>query len=242
MSELLHPNLPPLPDRIKRLPVDTRGFPVPWFVEWFHADGSTYENPEAPHREGDYPDFRVVDSRKLLIAYKQKRCWVCGDILGRYYAFVIGPMCAVNRTTSELPSHRDCARFSAQACPFLTKPAVERRRNDLPEGYRNAAGNHLTRNPGVALVWITNSYKAFPDDNYRPLFRIGEPLEVEWYAEGRIATRAEIMASIDSGMPLLRAACPPDEDCSELERAYAEAIKLVPAGEDWKHASQEIVK
>jgi len=28
----LRPNLPPLPDRMKALPIDRRGFPVPWFV------------------------------------------------------------------------------------------------------------------------------------------------------------------------------------------------------------------
>ena len=229
----LHPNLPPLPDRIKRLPVDHRGFPVPWFVEWFHADGTFYEHPDLPHREGDYPDFRVVDARKLQIAFLQKRCWVCGSFLGSIFAFVIGPMCALNRVSSELPSHRDCARFSAQACPFLTKPAVERRNDNLPEGYREAAGVHLKRNPGVALVWVTNSYKAVPVDhgfgNDGILFKIGDPLEVEWYCEGRSATRAEILASIDSGLPLLREGCPDKEANEALDRAYEEALELVPA-------------
>lgn len=230
-SELLHPNLPPLPDRIKRLPVDHRGFPVPWFVEWFHRDGTVYANPEAPHREGDYPDFRVADARKLEIAYVQKRCWVCGDFLGRIFAFVIGPMCALNRISSELPSHRDCARFSARACPFLTKPAVERRSDNLPEGWHSAAGIQLLRNPGVTLVWVTDSYKAVPVDHGQQgvLFEIGPPLETEWYAEGRAATRAEIMASIDSGLPLLREGCPDEEAKHALDRAYNEALELVPA-------------
>src|ERR1700757_2055277 len=105
---MLHPNLPPLPARIQSLPVDARGFPVPWFVEWFHADGTPFEYPEMSIRAGDYPDFRVVDSRKFGIAHREKRCWVCGGPRGKYVAFVIGPMCAINRVSSELPSHRDC--------------------------------------------------------------------------------------------------------------------------------------
>src|SRR5437764_29347 len=107
-TSVLHPNLPALPSRLKLLPVDERGFPVPWFVAWI--DGK--------------PDFRVVDQRKMAIAVSEKRCWVCGDFLGRYMAFVIGPMCAVNRVSSEPPSHRECAEFSVRACPFLTKPKV----------------------------------------------------------------------------------------------------------------------
>lgn len=239
MSEsAVHPNLPPLPDRIKHLPVDARGFPVPWFVHWFHADGSQYEKPDLPYREGDYPDFRVVDGRKLVIAYTQRRCWVCGGQLGRYFAFVIGPMCAINRITSELPSHRDCATFAAQACPFLIKPAVKRRSNDLPEGVADPAGTLLRRNPGVALVWVTDSFKAFAADHGQEgvLFEIGPPFDLEWYAEGRIATRAEILESIDSGLPLLRAGADNEEGLKALDEAYAEALKLVPAGEDWKHA------
>jgi hypothetical protein len=232
----LHPNLPPLPSRVKKLPVDHRGFPVPWFVEWFHADGSFYENPDSPHRKGDYPDFRVVDSRKLFIAYQQKLCWVCGDPLGRYMAFVIGPMCAVNRVSSELPSHRDCAVFAARACPFLTKPAVERRMENLPEGWGDPAGIGLHRNPGVALVWVTESFKAIHVDaegNAKAgvLFEIGDPVEVQWYAEGRPATRAEIMASFDSGMPLLREAAEVDgvSALEALSKQYEQAITLVPA-------------
>ena len=27
-------DIPPLPPRIAKLPVDERGYPVPWFVQW----------------------------------------------------------------------------------------------------------------------------------------------------------------------------------------------------------------
>jgi hypothetical protein len=30
----LRADLPALPERMKRLSVDHRGFPVPWFVQW----------------------------------------------------------------------------------------------------------------------------------------------------------------------------------------------------------------
>src|SRR6267154_1896953 len=99
------------PKRSAELPRDERGYPVPWFVEWI--DGK--------------PDFRVMDSDKLVEAIKYKRCWVCGGPLGHYKVFTIGPMCMVNRTSAEPPSHRDCAEFSVRNCPFLTTPDMHRR-------------------------------------------------------------------------------------------------------------------
>ena len=102
-----------MPPRIRRLPVSPAGFPVPWFIQWF--DGG---KPCAP---GDgVPDFRVFDAGKLRLAIKARRCWVCGGQLGVHLAFVIGPMCSINRVISEPPSHRECAVFSATACPFLS--------------------------------------------------------------------------------------------------------------------------
>jgi hypothetical protein len=206
--------LPTLPPRMKKLPLDHRGFPVPWFVAFI--DGK--------------PDFRVVDTPKIGIAVKQRRCWVCGEPLGVRMAFVIGPMCAVNRVISEPPSHRDCAIFSATACPFLTQPRMRRNTNDLP-AHNEAAGFGLQRNPGAACVWVTRGYRPFRPYVGAPgvLFNIGEPEEVLWFAEGRAATRDEVMASIETGLPLLRAEEEGPEAVAALQSSLARAMKLVPA-------------
>lgn len=123
-----------IPDRIKRLPVDHRDFPVPWFVQWFD-DG----------KPSDFgigtADFRVIDARKIGVAIRERRCWVCGDRLGVHLAFLIGPMCAVNRVISEPPSHRECAEFSAQTCPFLSRPRM--RRNEVALNRQIAAAMPL---------------------------------------------------------------------------------------------------
>src|SRR5882762_5069144 len=101
MMTALRPGMPPLPDRMKKLPLDSRGFPVPWFVAWM-KDGH-------PSKRGDGdPDFRVIFPGAVAAAAKQDICWLCGEKLGVHKAFVIGPMCAVTRTTSEPPCHLDC--------------------------------------------------------------------------------------------------------------------------------------
>jgi hypothetical protein len=195
----------PMPDRIKRLPISPTGFPVPWFVAW---------------RDG-VPDFRVIGPDKMVQAVNRKLCWICGQPLGVRKAFLIGPMCAVNRCISEPPSHLECADYAARACPFLTTPHAKRNAKDLPDERVTPAGA-IMRNPGAVAVWITKSFKAFRHDG-SVLFRLGEPEKVMWFAEGRTATRAEVQHSIDTGLPLLieeakRQGVDPAETLQEIVR------------------------
>jgi hypothetical protein len=182
-----------MPKRIARLPIDLRGYPIPWFVPIL-PDGT--------------PEFRAMDPKKWRAAIHARRCWVCGDPTGTYLAFVIGPMCGITRTTSEPPCHLDCATWAAVNCPFLSRPHMRRRGDDEPwiqESRANAAGIMVERNPGATAVWVTKSFSVFADPHGKPLITMGEPLHVDWYAEGRHATRAEVEASVESGYPLLLA-------------------------------------
>jgi hypothetical protein len=174
-----------LPERMRKRPVSDEGFPVPWFVGWINGK----------------PDFRTMDSDKMVIAVRHKRCWMCGQPLGKFLTFAIGPMCAVNRTISEPPSHLACVEYGVKACPFLTQPRMRRNEKDKPDGH--IAGEGLKRNPGVTLLWTTLGYRMFRPPNGGILFEIGDPEHLEYYAEGRKATREEVVASLQSGKPLL---------------------------------------
>ena len=219
----LRPGLGPLPRGAASLPRDARGYPVPWFVQWF-TDGE-------PGEPGvGVPDFRVVDSRKLVAAVRGRLCWFCGRPMGAYLAFVVGPMCGVNRTSSEPPCHRTCAEFSARVCPFLSRPKAQRREANLPEGNLSHPAA-IPRNPGVTLVWITYGYRVIKQERGAvPLFTMGDPIEALWYAEGRAATRAEVEASIESGLPFLLEAAHQDGDeaIAELERRRVALQALLP--------------
>jgi hypothetical protein len=62
------------------------------------------------------------------------------------------------------------------------------------------------------------------------LFRIGDPTRTLWFAEGRPATREEIMHSIDTGYPILMkmAESEGDKAINQLERQKREAMQYVP--------------
>jgi hypothetical protein len=204
----------PIPERMKRLPISSKGFPVPWFVAMVNGNW----------------DFRVIGPGKVDGAVKRKLCWLCGQPLGQYQVFVIGPMCTVNRVSAEPPSHLECADYAARACPFLTKPAMRRNEKDMPGQAKEPAGTMIKRNPGVAALWVTKSYSPWRVGNGVP-FRIGDPERVLWFSEGRTATREEVMASISSGLPLLEAEAMKEgpEAMEELAQCFARSQSLLPS-------------
>lgn len=182
--------LPEIPGRIAALPRDERGYPVPWFVAWVEGK----------------PIFQMADARKLGIAIREQRCWICGELMTGIRCFVIGPMCSINRVSAEPPMHRDCAVFSVKACPFLSKPKMGRNMAIREEhSSEKPPGHMIERNPGVSLIWHTRrgGYTIEQHDN-GVLFSLWDaPAEWSWWAEGRTATRDEVVASIQSGYPAL---------------------------------------
>lgn len=203
-----------LPLRMRNLPLDERGYPVPWFVQWVEGK----------------PEFRAMDGEKWVRAVRDRLCWVCGEKLGVYKTFVAGPMCGINRTSAEPPSHLECAQWSARNCPFLNNPQQVRR--DLEDtNLIDSAGFAIQRNPGVTLLWTTKTYSIFRDDQGKPLITFGEPESLEWFAEGRQATREEVLHSIETGMPALVALAQTEEGAMKylLETKEAFISKYVPS-------------
>lgn len=177
-----------MPARIARLPKDRRGYPVPYFVE-----------EPLPGKE---PDFRIMNVRNFAMCVKHKRCWICGEPLGANLAFVVGPMCCVNLISSEPPSHRECARYAAQVCPFLSIPAAKRREAGMPEPVIEPGGVMIKRNPGVTVVWMTKSYTLQKLPN-GVIIHMGEPTAIEFWTQGRHATRPEVEQAVVTGFPTL---------------------------------------
>ncbi len=209
---------PAAPARVARLPRDPHGRPVPWFVAWI--DG--------------VPDFRVVGQGKVADAIRFGKCFICGEALGRWQTFPVGPVSTINRSAPEPPSHKDCALYAVQVCPFLVRPGKGRRTGGLPEGHRldsHGPGHSLEHNPGVTALWTTRSHQPFDDGRGGALFRMGDPEEVAWYAEGRAATRAEVLEALEAEratLAALIAETPSSDDLPALEAGYREAVRLAP--------------
>ncbi|MEU6595053.1 hypothetical protein ABZ923_38650 [Streptomyces sp. NPDC046881] len=174
----------PAPPRLARLPRDKHGRLVPWFVGY--VDGQ--------------PDHRVVRPGGITEALRFNQCFLCGQALGAYKAFVLGPMCTINRVSAEPPSHKDCAEYAARACPFLTHPHM-RRRDNLPEDTVEPDGTMCPRNPGVCVVWTTRRFDKKP---MLQLFDVGDPTEVTWWREGRPATYGEALDGLVAGLGVLQ--------------------------------------
>lgn len=214
-SQKTRPDLPETPARMRSLPVNAAGYPVPWFVAWVNGQ----------------PEFRCIAPGRIEAALKRKLCWLCGKSMGAESAFVIGPMCALNRTNAEPPSHRACAIYAAMACPFLTRPAAERREGGMPTDTTEPAGFAIKRNPGACAVWITERFTLFEDHLGGLLINIGEPKQVLWFCEGREATRAEVQRSIETGLPILeeQARLGGPQSLRALEEYRQRVMELIPA-------------
>lgn len=192
-----------VPERLLNRPIDHRGYLVPWFVAQTGPD--TW-------------DFRAIRTNGVPKAVNSKICWLCGEKLGRFVTFCVGPMCVVNGISAEPPSHKSCAKYAVQACPFLTKPKMQRNEKNMIEGSTEPGGIMIKRNPGVAVLWTCTNYKW----SARGLFTMGEPSHLEAWREGRRAALDEIQESVDTGLPFLRKACD-EEPTSSLQRlAHAE--------------------
>jgi len=208
----LRPELPPLTPRIAKLPVDDRGYPVPFFVQW--VDQWNQATKPGVGR----PEFRMMDGDKWKRCVKEKLCWVCGEKLGAYMAFPIGPMCTINRVSSEPPSHKDCAEWSVKGCPFLSRPNMVRREDELTEADKgNVAGVMIERNPGVIAIWVAKNYNTFRA-NKGYLLRLDEPVSVDWYTEGRPARVGEVLKSITDGLPTLLGVCRDEGEIRECHK------------------------
>lgn len=176
----LRKKLPPLPRHMQGLPLDERGYPVPYFVQWI--DGK--------------PDFRLLDQEKFAKARVNGLCSVCGHKLGKFKSFVGGPMNVLQKLSGEPPMHRDCALFSVKACPFLLYPLSKRRDANLPPESRPVGEEtdiFYEDNPGITSIWTCTAYR---ESRTGRTFHFIDMTSLEWFTEGRGATADEIKTAL----------------------------------------------
>lgn len=206
----------PMPHRIYNLPVHQE-FKVP--TPWFAAETSP----------GKW-DLRVVDPKKIFAAIGGNRCWVCGKPIDNCeYTFTIGPMCAINKVTTEPPAHYECAEWSTRACPALNHTQSQRRKKSLPN-HKQPAGIGFEGLPQVSVLWQTTYYDV---ENLSDgiILKIGEPTApLIWRQGGKNVSRDVAAEALQAGFQQLfpLAQAEGKEAVDFLSQSMIEAINLLP--------------
>lgn len=112
----------PVPDLMRYLPRDTRGYPIPVMVQ--------RDSQGKPH-------FTVNDENLRRQCIKEDLCSICGNKLLRGRWFIGGPLSAFHPNGSYLdpPLHKECAHYALQVCPWL---AVQRYNSRIEAGTMSA--------------------------------------------------------------------------------------------------------
>lgn len=161
MNALLK-GLPSLPPRMRTLPRGADGQPIPYLLTQV---ATKYES--------------ALGAELALAAMcEQKRCWLCGDKLGQYAAFVAEPLTSVTKISRTPPAHHDCAKYAALT--GLLQP----------------------KSLKVSLVWVTRDFQMQRAANGH-VFVVGDAEQAFWFADGRCATREEVTAVMQEGLPNL---------------------------------------
>lgn len=161
------------PSRVRALPRDRYGRPVPWFVD---------DQPTGTR------NHRTPSSAKRIAALRDGLCWVCGQKLPTGtktrkqnnpvpVTFAVTPTAVINRLAADPPCHEACATYAVTACPFMLRPDA-----------------------GGMVLWSTTEFTierpAFGMGG-SVLLRMHDPVAagvrpgVTWWVEARMATGTE---------------------------------------------------
>lgn len=167
-----------VPENIKALPTDARGYQIPWTV-LIDDNGK--------------PDFRVIDERKAAAAITDRICSICGKQMGEHVAFVGGPKSMQSRMFIDGPMHELCAVYAAQVCPFIAAPKFGYiSKHKEHEGYDLAVIKAVSNDrPDVFGVGVTDVFGLRMFDGAGVVIVAGEWLKVRWFKHGEEVAHVE---------------------------------------------------
>lgn len=188
MTALLK-GLPSLPPRMRALPRDADGQPIPYLLTQVATKFDSTLGPDLA----------------LTTLFAQKRCWLCGEQLGRYAAFVGEPLTSITRVSRTPPAHHDCAKYAAMT--GLLQPKTLK----------------------VSLVWVTRDY-GMRRAAQGHVFAVGDAEQAFWFTDGRAATREEVTDAMQEGLTDLYEAAKRGGDAalSGLDLQVARASRKFP--------------
>lgn len=157
----------PIPARMAHLPLDRRGYPIPWIVM-----------RDATGR----PHFTINDHQRVRQCGKFGLCGICGKPLGKHVKgnpnkgafFVGGPASFYHDRGAFLdpPLHRECAEYAMRVCPYIANPSYGKRIDDatlkpehMPAGMAvmQTGGNppNLDTRPNIFILGLARRWDMF---------------------------------------------------------------------------------
>ncbi len=181
----------PIPTKMQHLPLDKRGFPIPYIV--LVDDNGT-------------PHFKINDDRKMQIVIRWKWCAICGKPMRDDMWLVGGPMSAFhpNGAYVDTPVHEDCGHYALQVCPYLaskgynTYAPIDKLKNVKAENI----GIYVdpTLNPNRPKLFVFQKITGFKKHTVMMGIRHIVPekpyLDIRFYDKGQRLTDLEALALI----------------------------------------------
>jgi hypothetical protein len=166
----------PVPDRMKHLPRDPRGYPV-FAMAFRDRDGR--------------PHFTINDTDKVFDLIERDCCAVCGMKLFRARWFIGGPRSAfaAGGTYVDPPMHGECAHYAVRVCPYLALPSyrnfIEARKLHQPALLFKEAAMHPDR-PEIFVVVQARGHTTRHDTYPSVYLTPKRPyMRVEYWQHGR---------------------------------------------------------
>lgn len=183
-----------IPARMRHLPKDRRGYPIPVNV--------LVDKTGKPH-------FTINDDEKRQVHLRKKQCPICGGALLRGRWTVGGPASAFMEDGAYIdpPMHHECYRYAMQVCPYLALPSFTKRidagtvRNEDLEEHRIFIDNTVLEGRPPLFVAVMHLGEDYQTDVFGTIhrFKPKRPYRnIEYWRDGKELPAAEGKALADA--------------------------------------------
>lgn len=189
----------PIPDRMKHLRRDERGYPIP-VMALIQSDGK--------------PIFNVNDEAVRQRVIIKDLCSLCGSKLYRGHWFAGGPASAFTAegVYVDPPMHAECVRYAMQVCPWLAAPNYSRRIDDkkvdrtkVDEKLIITDPTMIPNRPRVFVVGMAVSQDLLVNKKgWVQYIRPHRPFhQLEFWAKGKKLTPTEGQALVEADLKMI---------------------------------------
>lgn len=192
----MNPRSVPVPLRMRKLPLEARGYPIPKFA-FIDSEGK--------------PQFTINDEMKRQVHIRKDRCPICGETLLRFRWFVGGPASGLHPQGVYIdpPMHEECAHYALQACPYLAAPSYAGRIDGklLPEQDAKLAlflndPTMLDYRPDFFVAAVSRGTIWQGEGMVKYVAPVRPLVKVEFWRKGRQVdvTAGEVQAALDKAL------------------------------------------